>query len=242
MNSEAAGNPEGLDHSDYPDTTESYIYSALDELGKCSSLLFLVPRQLAGQVHGDDAKALQAGLATKGRALAVRSAVVWTAFAVEAMTNEYADATLSPADNEPLRTLSTVNRLVLAPRLATGEPVFERGASPLTELTQLFKVRNRFAHPRASNAKLPTPSETVRYLIAAADARLKLLGLAGRLRDAPPPQRVWEAIEYSKHWLQTSAARWDNVPDPRVTPTFHTLSAEVMVRWMKTLGPLPWES
>jgi hypothetical protein len=152
-----------------------------------------------------------------------RAAVLWTALAVEAGANFYIAATL-PGD-EALDDLRTVNKLLVAPRLATGEALFETDKEPIGQLRTLFSLRNRIVHPKVGRHAIVgkkgladfTPRAAGECLIAAARA---LSVLARALpEDVQSPKSGAELVLKHEGQLRAISRKWTEglpqVPPPR---------------------------
>lgn len=115
-------------------------------------------------------------LAHKRRMEQARAAVLWSAIAVEAAINLYMSAALPPAEAEAIDGLPTVNKLLLAPRLATGKDLFSRGEAVVRDTWRLFALRNRIVHPKVGKQSIAgevgladfTPRAAADGMIAAA--------------------------------------------------------------------------
>jgi hypothetical protein len=145
-------------------------------------------------------------IAVMRRMAYARNSVLFTALAVEAGVNLYIAATL-PDDVQALDDLKTVNRLLVAPKLTTGKPLFEEGREPTGQLRRLFKLRNRIVHPKVGKLAVAgqqgiadfTPHEAAKCLLAAAMA-LKTLNEAHPDVDTNAPSAPKELLE-QKAWL-----------------------------------------
>ena len=134
----------------------------------------------------------------------LRSAVLFSAIAAEAYVNEFIAATLTAADAAAVDRLATVDKLLLAPRLAGLTSPFERGREPIQSLTRLFRARNALAHPRLGQTgayahvvtdedrRVFGPSAAASYIEATAHAAVLLHPLRADRPFAAPASRVWE--------------------------------------------------
>lgn len=155
-----------------------------------------------------------------------RSAVLWTALGVEAAANYYIAATL-PEDAEALDDLKTVNKLLVAPQLATGEALFRTDAEPIGQIRTLFKLRNRVVHPKVGKQAIVgkpgiadfTPRAAGDCLIAAARA----VAILGAALPEGGTFRAWGAdlILKRESDLREFARQWtDGLPKPRPAPRY----------------------
>ena len=134
---------------------------------------------LQGKSIQDQAAAIFAARqrALRKRMELARMAVLLTAIGVEAAANTYI-AVMLPDHVEPLDDLKTINKLLVAPALATGTPLFFEGTEPIGQLRTLFKLRNRIVHPKVGKHAIVgepgiadyTPRAAAECLIAAARA------------------------------------------------------------------------
>jgi hypothetical protein len=78
-----------------------------------------------------------------------RAAILFAAIAAEAYANAFiaTPGRFTASDVQALDRMSTVDKLVLTPRLV-GYDVFDRGKEPITSLAQLFDLRNALVHPK----------------------------------------------------------------------------------------------
>jgi hypothetical protein len=188
-----------------PSVAGVYLEQALDALRDSSS---------ADRLYGEldpwhrDAEILgpvQSKMDAVNRRLRfLRSAVLFSAIAAEAYANEFIAATLSSAEAEAADRLATVDKLLLAPRLAGLESPFERGAEPIQSLARLFRARNALVHPRPGQtgayAHVVTdddqrtfgPSAAATFIEATAHAAVLLHPLRPDRPLAAPASRVWE--------------------------------------------------
>jgi hypothetical protein len=132
------------------------------------------------------------GMAHLRRTTFVQTAMLFSALAAEAYANEFVREHFPNAQElMAVDQWKTVDKLVLAPRLALGEPVFERGHEPIQTVARLFKRRNALVHPKPEDDEPSTaldadpvysPVEGARMIVAVAAAALRLVR-AGRLGD-----------------------------------------------------------
>lgn len=127
---------------------ESYLVQAVDALRSAAD-----PRALwapATSMYQDSilAQAARGNDAGNRRLRFLRSSVLFCAFAVEGYANCYLAEHLTPADLEVLDKLSTIDKLLTAPRVAGIDPPLEHGREPVQTLQRLFKARNGLVHPR----------------------------------------------------------------------------------------------
>jgi hypothetical protein len=132
------------------------------------------------------------GMAHLKRTTFVQTAMLFSALAAEAYANEFVREHFpNPQALMAVDQWKTLDKLVLAPRLALGEPVFERGQEPIQTVARLFKRRNALVHPKPQDDEPTTaldadpvysPVEAARMIVAVADAARRLVR-AGRLGD-----------------------------------------------------------
>jgi hypothetical protein len=149
-----------------------------------------------------------------------RDAVLFAALAVEAAANVYV-ATMLPDDAERLDRLDTVDKLLVAPRLATGQALFISDHEPVGQVRILFKLRNRIVHPKLGKRAVVgeagtadfTPRVAADCLVAAART---LRTLSEALPDAARAKGPGYAL-VPKHepWLRKASRVWtDQLPTP----------------------------
>lgn len=127
--------------------------------------------------------------ATGKRVGFARTAILFAAFASEGFVNEFLGEHLSPADVKAIDRLPTVEKYVLGPRIAFGEPLFDRGHEPIQSIQELFRLRDKLVHaqPRAVPARGSVfddpadfaeynPERAATYITAVADAAMILAG------------------------------------------------------------------
>ena len=153
-----------------------------------------------------------------------RAAVLWTALAVEAGANYYIAATL-PGDQVALDDLKTVNKLLVAPRLATGQDLFATDVEPIGQLRILFRLRNRIVHPKVGKHAIVgekgiadfTPHAAGECLIAAARA-ISILAAALPSDDESRPTGADLMLKRESD-LRAIARRWtEGLPKPKPKP------------------------
>ena len=130
--------------------------------------------------------------------------MLFSAIAAEAYANEFIAATLSTADAEAADRLVTVDKLLLAPRLAGLHTPFERGAEPIQSLSRLFRARNALVHPRPGQTgayvhvvtdddrRTFGPSAAATFIEATSHAAVLLHPLRPDKPFAAPASRIWE--------------------------------------------------
>lgn len=135
---------------------------------------------------------LATGTAHHRRTTFVQTAMLFSAFAAEAYANEFLREHY-PIGQERMAVdgWKTVDKFVLAPRLALGATVFEREHEPIQTIARLFKRRNALVHPKPEDDEPSTaldadpvysPVEAARMIVAVADAAQRLVR-AGKLGD-----------------------------------------------------------
>ena len=159
-------------------------------------------------------------LAVTARMEFARTAVLSTALGVEAAANYYIAAALP--DNDALEDLKTVNQLLVAPQLATGEAFFATGKEPIGQIRTLFKLRNRIVHPKVGKHAIVgeagiadfTPRAAGECLIAAAQT-MKILAAA--LPDSIVlPTSGADLILSRQAELRAAARQWtEGLPKPK---------------------------
>jgi hypothetical protein len=147
-----------------------------------------------------------------------RNAVLFAAFAVEAGANYYIAVAL-PEDLEQLDGLKTVDKLLIAPRLATGGPLFRLGRVPTDGVVAMFKLRNRIVHPKPGKGAAVgsrgladfTPRSAAEAVVSAARA-LKVLYAA---LPAPMTKNLADLIVEYAPSLRKAGREWtDQLPQP----------------------------
>ena len=129
---------------------EAYLTQAAEALRSAGDPRFLWYSDIPDR-YGEDSvlgPAQQASDAGNRRLRALRSAVIFTALAVEAYANDFLSEVLVPADVDVLERLPTLEKLLLGPRLANLDSAFDRGAEPIQTIKKLFEVRNGLVHAR----------------------------------------------------------------------------------------------
>jgi hypothetical protein len=132
------------------------------------------------------------GMAHLRRTAFVRTTMLFSALAAEAYANEFVREHF-PNRQELMAVdrWKTVDKFVLAPRLALGEAVLERGHEPIQTVARLFKRRDALVHPKPEDDDpsmaldadpVYSPLEAARMIVAVADAAQRLVH-AGRLGD-----------------------------------------------------------
>jgi hypothetical protein len=86
--------------------------------------------------------------ATGKRVGLARTAILFAALASEGFANEFLGEHLAPADVKAVDRLPTVEKYVLGPRIAFGDPLFDRGHEPIQSIHELFGVRDKLVHAR----------------------------------------------------------------------------------------------
>jgi hypothetical protein len=140
----------------------------------------------------------------------LRSTVLFTAVCAEAYANEFIAELLSSSDAKAVDRMSTVDKILLSPRLGGKESSVARGSEPLQTIQALFKVRDALVHPRKTSPAayvryatdqdeaLVGPHPAGRYLIAVAT----LMETLDPLRPPPPvffrPGSYWRSIR--RYW------------------------------------------
>jgi hypothetical protein len=152
-----------------------------------------------------------------------RTAVLFTALAVEAAANFYI-ATMLPEDAERLDKLKTVDKLLVAPRLASGEALFVTDREPIGQVRRLFQLRNRIVHPKVGKSAVVgdvggvdfTPLEAAKCMVAAAR-------VVYTLHETLPDSQRWMGIgstiilDYEPWLMKTSRKFSDELPKPPTT-------------------------
>lgn len=113
-----------------------------------------------------------------------RTSLLYSAFAAEAFVNEFIEAHFTGKDFDAIDRMGTVDKYAIAPALALGEEVFDRGSEPLTSIAKLFDLRAGLVHPKPGKIVKPSkaggshptqnPKHAAQYLIAVADAAIAL--------------------------------------------------------------------
>lgn len=137
--------------------------------------------------------ALQAAarvLARKRRLRSARTSILFSALSIEATVNEFLGLGLRRADFAAVDKLSTIEKLMIGPRLVLGEPLFDRGKEPTQTVTRLMRLRNVLVHPKARPIRVAgdsridepgfgdyNPEIAAQYLLAVARASSLLLSV-----------------------------------------------------------------
>lgn len=134
------------------------------------------------------AHALSQLLAPNKRLEFSRTAVLFAAIAAEAYINAFIfePGRFARPDREALDRLPTIDKFVLAPRLAGITPM-RRGREPITTLKTLFDLRNALVHPKPELMERGSviseephgfdrfnPEAAAQVIVAVSDAALKL--------------------------------------------------------------------
>jgi hypothetical protein len=189
-----------------------------EKLGVTENLTGKTPPQMAIYAWSESNHALAK------RMEYARAGVLWTALGVEAAANYYIAAML-PGDQKALEAMTTVNKLLIAPRLAAGEALFRNGEEPIGQLNTLFTLRNRIVHPKVGKSRIVgetamadfTPRAAADCLIAAAHA-LSILTKALPDNVESRPNDV-DVILKHKSGLRKLSRDWtDRLPMPRPKP------------------------
>jgi hypothetical protein len=127
-----------------------------------------------------------------------------------------------PGDHDALDDLKTVNKLLVAPRLASDEALFATDAEPIGQIRTVFKLRNRIVHPKVGKHAIVgkvgiadfTPRAAGECLIAAARA-LSILANA-----LPDPVESWtrgaDVILKHESELRAFSRQWtEGLPRPK---------------------------
>jgi hypothetical protein len=143
---------------------EAYLSQACDALRSAGDAAFLwriEPAQRFGS--GSVLATLQLAMDASNRRLrSLRSVPIFAALALEAFANDFLAELLSPADAIAVDRLTTLDKLLLGPRIAGASSTLTRDAEPLQTIKKLLHVRNRLVHARASGYSPFTHSLTDR--------------------------------------------------------------------------------
>jgi hypothetical protein len=145
-----------------PSVAGVYLEQSLDALRDSSSpdalYVELAPWYEGSTILGP----IQAKMEAANRRIKfLRASVLFAAIAAEAYANEFAAATLAPSDVAAIDRLPTVDKLLIAPRLAGLVSPLDRGREPIQTLARLVRARNLLAHPR--------PGQTGAYVLTTSD-------------------------------------------------------------------------
>lgn len=83
-----------------------------------------------------------------------RTSILFSALAAEAYINGFLLSHLTPADFDSIDRMRTVDKYVIAPELALGRRLFERGADPAQTIHALFTLRDRLVHPKVKKLRV----------------------------------------------------------------------------------------
>ena len=128
-----------------------YLFEAIDAIrdaGSTDTLYKPAVRAAAPRAREGGWVLLAQHDAAEQRIRFSRNAMLFAAFAAEAYVNEFNTQRFGGKDYEAVEKLSTVDKYVLAPRLALGRELFPRDREPLQRLRALFKHRDMLVHPK----------------------------------------------------------------------------------------------
>jgi hypothetical protein len=214
-----------------PSTAGVYLEQALDALRDSSSADALYgevdPWHRDASILGSAQHKLDAA---NRRLRFLRASVLFAAIAAEAYANEFVAATLTSADAGAIDRLSTVDKLLLAPRLAGLASPFDRGREPIQGLTRLFRARNTLVHPRPGQTgayvhhltdddrRVFGPSAAIGYIEATAHAAILLHPLRPDRPFAAPASRVWEERAVLREHIAILGDDLTELPAPHSEP------------------------
>jgi hypothetical protein len=135
------------------------------------------------------------GQAAERRAQLSRRAILFAAFAAESFANEFLSMFFVGRTATTLDRLSTVEKLVIGPKLALGCDLFDRGTQPLQDIRTLFGLRDILVHPKPGRG-LPSidpevPDPSFSPFVAAKSLVAAALTAEELLRHAPIGDR-WD--------------------------------------------------
>jgi hypothetical protein len=97
-------------------------------------------------------------IAAHTRVALCRRTMLYSAFAAESFVNEFMAMYFDGQDLKTLDRLSTVEKYVVATRMALGKALFNRGGEPIQKLQRLFKLRDLLVHPKPGKGlSVPDP-------------------------------------------------------------------------------------
>jgi hypothetical protein len=176
-----------------------------------------------GPTGQQDLTALAARMVDRRRMLlerlaSARSAVLFAALAVEAAANYYIARAVPPVEGEAIDRMPTVQKLLVAPRLATGTALFEPAKAPLGETRRLFKTRDRIVHPKVGGKSVVRlgdpdfdPSTVAGMVIAAAEVLVTLYGAVDQQAGIAP------AVVAKGKAFRAFGKRWSEPVPPSAT-------------------------
>ena len=162
-------------------------------------------------------------VARRRRSLSCLRGILYSALAAESYVNEVLAAQLAGADLNAVDRMSPVDKFVVGTRLAFEQSLFQRDSDPIPALTQLFRLRNKLAHPKPGlglDAMLSEETEPdfdatfgiatlAHSVVAVAQAAHRLVGSAfGRLDS--PASLIWSG----RAVITSYAERYSATPQP----------------------------
>lgn len=208
---------------------DGYLEQALGALRDAASADALWRRELPPR-YGQDSilgPIQQRLTAVNERLTFLRTAVLFSALAVEATANQFLPIVLSPADVNTIDRLPTLDKLIVGPRLAGADTPFERGREPMQTLKRLGDARNALVHPRPGKAatlahivmteddlRTHGPKAAVDYVKAAAHAGVLLSDLLHYKLFGAVASNIWTWRVVLDEHLQRFPNDVRTLPDP----------------------------
>jgi hypothetical protein len=179
----------------------TYLGQALDALNDAGDPRRLYPDEAFLPERTIAHEALARYLGSTARVDASRTSVLFSALACEAYANRFIALSFGKRDREALDRLPTPDKLLIAPRLASGSALFSVGTEPLQSILRLFQLRNLLVHPKARKVRVQkgtmraghedyTPATAARYVVAVATVAREL----DRTREAELVDRAAQTL------------------------------------------------